>query len=105
MEPQEELLNDIINGIHFPDVDWTDIGPSGVSCSTSQFTDANGRFCDAPLGTCGTVAFTQTESQLIRIVPLNQNLYTVRTNNWTTSSSASGAGSISNASDIVRSRP
>ncbi len=105
MEPQEELLNDIINGMHFPDVDWRAIGPSGVSCSTSQFTDTNGKFCDAPLGTCGTVAFTQTETQLIRIVPLNQNLYTVRTNNGSLSSSASGAGSISNGSDIVRSRP
>jgi len=71
MEPQEKLTNRIINGTSFPDIDWDDVGPSGVGCST-QFTDTSGRFCDVPFGICGPIAFTETETQTIRIM-LNQN--------------------------------
>jgi len=103
MEPQETITNIIRNGAPLSDTDWTDIGSTGVGCS-SQFTDTNGRFCDVPFGICATIPFTETETQTIRIL-LNQNPYTVRTNNLTTTSSASGSGSVSNGSDIVRSRP
>lgn len=108
MEPQEEVTSEIINGSppFDPAPSWTDIGASRISY-TSQFTDVNGRFYDAPLGICGTAAFTGSFSQQIRILASNQNPYVVRSHSFTLSSSASGAGSISNGTggDIQKSRP
>jgi hypothetical protein len=89
---------------------WDDIGGPPDRFATSanfpslRFTDSNGRFYDVPFGACGIGPFTHTDTQPIRIVPLNQNLYLVRTNHFTITSSASGSGTISNGSDIFRAR-
>jgi Bacterial Ig-like domain (group 2) len=105
MEPQEEIINEFVNG--FPGIppspkpNWTDIGPTQYP-GTSQFTNA-GVFLDAPYGTCAFGAFVETYTQPISIL-LNGNRYTVRTNNWTTTSSVAAHGSISNGVDISKSR-
>ncbi len=105
MKPQERLTNSVVNGTSYGDPvpNWVDIGPTRIS-GTSRFTDANGQFLDAPYGLCGPGSFTHTEKQEISIVVGNKR-YSVRTNNITESSSASGAGSTSNGSDIQQSRP
>lgn len=105
MKPQERVTNSVLNGEAKPDPapNWGDIGPSRIS-GTSRFTDANGQFLDAPYGFCWPESFTHTEKQEISIVVGNKR-YAVRTNNITESSSAEGAGSTSNGSDIQKSRP
>ena len=105
MQPQERLTNSVINGtpVDDPKPNWGPIGPTRIS-GTSRFTDANGQFLDAPWGSCARGSFTHTEKQEIAIVVGNKR-YPVRTNNITESSSASGAGSTSNGSDIQKSRP
>jgi hypothetical protein len=98
MEPQERdpdigLLN------------WGDIGPSSYP-GTSQFTDPNGQFWDAPLGTCSNSGpFASSDTQYIQIL-LNGTAYPVRTNNWSTSSSFPGHGTINNGTggDVSKSR-
>jgi len=99
MEPQEK---DPALGMN----NWADLGPSPYP-GTSQFTDANGQFWDAPLGTCGPSSFSMNDTQYISIL-LNQHLYPLngfaKTNNWTTSSSSVGHGSITNGADISKSR-
>jgi hypothetical protein len=100
MEPQEE---DPILHLNT----WGDIGPSGYP-GTSQFTDGNGQFWDAPLGGCNPGApFSFTDTQYISIL-VNGTRYPatggVRTNNWSTSSSFPGHGSVSNGGDISKTR-
>jgi hypothetical protein len=100
MEPQEEDPDIGLNG-------WGDIGPSNYP-GTSKFTDANGQFWDAPLGRCSNVGpLSGTDTQYISIL-LNGGRYpvngAVRTNQWSTSSSFPGHGSISNGTDVSKSR-
>jgi hypothetical protein len=49
MEPQEEILNEVINGtpIGNPEPTWVDIWNANYPGST-QFTNAGGQFLDAP---------------------------------------------------------
>jgi hypothetical protein len=99
MEPQEKDPNLGLNN-------WADIGPSGYP-GTSQFTDANGQFWDAPVGVCATSSFFISDAQYISIL-VNGILYPLsgfaRTNNWTTSSTSVGHGSTTNHADIAKLR-
>jgi hypothetical protein len=105
MEPQETVTNQCINGsCSNPVPAFADIGPSRI-IGTSQFTDASGQFTDAPLGICGSIAFNATVTQTIRVLINGTTGYILRTNNFTTTGSATGQGAISNSSDISISRP
>jgi hypothetical protein len=99
MEPQER---DPALGMN----NWADLGPSNYP-GTSKFTDANGQFWDAPLGTCATSTFSMNDTQYISLL-VNGTRYpasgVARTNAWTTSSSSVGHGSITNHGDISKSR-
>jgi hypothetical protein len=79
-----------------------DICPSSVSTCTHT-TDANGQWHDAPYGACGATSFSFHFTQDITIV-MNGVIYPVRTNVVATSSSSAGHGSISNGSDISKTR-
>jgi len=108
MEPQEKVTNLVINGQHQPDPapNWVDFGPSNYP-GTAQFTDANGRTLDAPVGVCSGTPVTETATQQYSVLfkgtryPANGVL---RTNNWTMTSSSAGHGSINNGGDISKSR-
>ena len=108
MEPQEEVTNLIVNGVQRPDPvpQWADIGPSFYP-GTSQFTNANGQFVDAPLGICAIASFTDTFTQPISVLLSGQkySLVTgnVRVNYWSLQSTSSGHGSITNNNDVSRS--
>jgi hypothetical protein len=104
LEPQEEILNYSINGSDpfNPDPNWVDIGPTAYP-GTSQYTDTNGQFYDAPFGICTSSTFAETFTQPISIL-MNGTNYTVRANNWKTTSTAPGHGSTTNGSDISQSR-
>lgn len=107
MVPQETVTNLVINGGQpsnpFPTYD--DLGPSAIT-GTSRTTDANGQFLDAPLGICTNGAFTASFVQNIRVlIDSTQTSYHVRTNNFAVASTASGQGSVTNNSDIQKSRP
>jgi hypothetical protein len=105
MRPEERVTKAVLNDqdVGDPSPDWIAIGPTRIS-GTSKYTDANGQFVDAPWGFCYPQPFTHSEIQEISIVMGNKR-YPVRTNNISESSSASGAGSTSNGSDIQKSRP
>jgi hypothetical protein len=79
-----------------------DICPSRIS-TCKPTTDVNGIFHDAPLGGCGNGSFADSLAQNITII-LNGTPYPVRTNNFTVSSSSVTHGSISNGSDIIKTR-
>jgi hypothetical protein len=80
----------------------TDICPSRISTCTHT-TDVNGIFHDAPYGACSAGSFSLGLTQTIKII-FNGVNYTVRTNSVTISSSSSGHGSLSNGSDISKTR-
>ena len=81
---------------------WADIGPTRIS-GTSQFTNPSGQFVDAPYGFCyPTVSFTSWTQAISTLVKGQR--YTVRTNSISESSSSQGHGSITNNSDISKSR-
>jgi hypothetical protein len=105
LEPQEKVTNQIFNGgtPTDPAPNYQDIGPTRIS-GTSQFTDSNGIFFDAPYGACGPGSFTMTATQNIGIL-LGGTLYPVKTNNITVSTTGLGSGSLTNGSDVVKSRP
>jgi hypothetical protein len=105
MEPQEKVTNATFNGsaIADPQPNWSDIGPSRNS-QTSRFTNSNGQFVDAPYGACNNSGFTHTFQQDISIL-VGGKRYTVKTNSVSLSTSTSGQGSISNGTDIQKSRP
>ena len=111
MEPQEKILNEVVDKIARgnPEPNWTDIYNPAYPGS-SLYADANGQFLDAPFGTCfaGISGFVETFSQPISIKLDNIN-FIVRTNNWTTSSTGPGQGTITNGptapNDISKSRP
>jgi hypothetical protein len=101
MEPQEEFLNEVINGESYgnPDPNWVDIYNPSYPGST-QFTNSSGQFLDAPFAICSNVAFVETFTQPISML-MNGTNYTVRTNNWKTVTVAPGGhGTMSNGSDI-----
>lgn len=98
MEPQETDTNEYVNGQHKPDP-----VPSWSDFVVGTYTDSSGRFPDTPLGTCAEAGFTMADTQSISVL-LNGNRYVLRTNGWTTSSSSSGHGSITNSNDISASR-
>ena len=107
MVPQETVTNLVVNGVPRPDPfpTFDDLGPTNVT-GTSRTTDANGQFLDAPFGACANGPFTASETQDIRMLIDNtQNSYHVRTNNFAFASTTSGQGSITNNSDIQKSRP
>lgn len=104
MEPQEEIIDQVINGISSsPIPDWKDIGPSRISGS-SRFTSSGGQYLDAPLGICGSVPFRASADQEVSVL-VNGQRYPVRAQHLEISSSAQGQGEVSNALDISRSRP
>ena len=104
MEPQEKVTDTVFNGTPQGDPvpDWSDVGPSRIS-GTSQFTSSSGQFLDAPYGACADIPFTYTFKQQISIL-LKGKRYTVRTHNLTVSSSSQGHGTITNGSDVQKTR-
>jgi len=106
MVPQEKVTSAVFNGVSQGDPvpDWSDIGPSRIS-GTSRTTDSNGRFRDAPFGICFGAPFTYSFTQQISILMPNNTRRTVKTHNLSASSSSSGQGTISNGSDVQKSRP
>ncbi len=106
MEPAEFISNSKLNGQPFPSYDSTqfeDIGPNAYP-GTSQFTDANGQFLDAPVGFCANQSgFMFSFTQRIAI-PINNSLYTVRSNDISVTPGTVGHGSITNNSDISANR-
>ena len=81
---------------------WANIGPS-PGFMTTEFTDADGTYHDGPVGICSAVAFSTTLTQAVRIA-VTGSFYNVRTNPFTISGSSPGHGSISNGSDISKTR-
>ncbi len=79
-----------------------DICPSRVSTCTHT-TAPDGTWHDAPLEACFNKPFSISFSQTISMI-VGTVRYTVRTNDITISSTGSGHGSISNGSDISRTR-
>src|SRR5204862_492166 len=103
MEPKETLTNFFVNGIPQPSSPGlTNIGPTVVP-GTSQFTDANGGFLDAPLGGCYPLLNTFTGTQQIFIVA-GGIPYITRVNQLSGASSAPGTGTLTNGFDIEASR-
>jgi hypothetical protein len=105
MEPQEKLLNYVLNGgsSSNPFPNWRDVGPSPAVTGTSQYTDANGQFLDAPYGACATSGYlplTVTYDQPMSILVVGGSTnYAVRNNHATITSSAMGTGQITVTSD------
>jgi len=107
MEPQEKVTSEVLNGTSLGDPvpTFTDIGPSRIT-GTSQFTDSNGEFLDAPFGICEPFAISSyTFTQTIRVLASNQNPYVVKTHNLTATGTTAGHGTITNGSDVQSSRP
>ncbi|MGC2324450.1 MAG: hypothetical protein WA463_17585 [Terriglobales bacterium] len=104
MRPQEQILNEYWDGdlVGNPEPNWVDIWHQSYPGST-QFTNASGQFLDAPFGACTNAVFTDTFTQPISVL-LNGARYTVRTNNWSFSSTAPGHGSVTNGSDVKKSK-
>ena len=103
MEPQETLTDYVLNQIaQTGSSNFTDIGPTHVS-GTSQFTDANGTFLDAPVGGCYPINNTYSIRQQIFIL-VNGRRWIVRINDFSGSSTSAGSGSMTNGSDIQKSR-
>jgi hypothetical protein len=105
LEPQEQVLNAVFNGQPQGDPvpNWGDLGPSRIS-GTSQFTDSNGQFRDAPIGNCAAVSMTYTFRQNLSVL-YRGTRYPVRTGqNFTVTSTGVGTGQITNGSDINISR-
>lgn len=107
MVAQEKVTNAVYNGVSQgdPRPQFGDITPSRI-ISTRSITDENGQFVDAPFGACGLDPFTYTFTQDIRIlIDGTETAYNVRSHNLTVMGSTVGAGSITNGSDIAKSRP
>jgi hypothetical protein len=104
MRVQEKVLNWVFNGVNKGNIasDWVDVGPTEVS-GTSQFTDASGKFTDAPVGSCSSGSFTDSKNQLFSIL-IGGRRWNVRNHTLSTSSSAQHKGTISNGSDVQKSR-
>jgi hypothetical protein len=103
MIPQETLTDYVLNGVPQPgSPNFTDIGPTRIS-GTSRYTDVNGMFFDAPFGGCFSFPFTLSIRQQIFIL-VNGHRYIVRINDIDSSSSSVGHGTISNGSDIQKTR-
>jgi IPT/TIG domain-containing protein len=104
MEPKETLTNFFVNGIpQAGSPGLTNIGPFPGIPGTSQFTDANGGFLDAPVGFCPPVSNTSTITQQIFIVA-GGIPYITRVNQFSGGSSAPGSGTLTNGFDIEASR-
>jgi hypothetical protein len=101
MTPQEEITNINFNGITEPDEypQWHNIGPTPYP-GTSAATDANGRFIDAPFGTCANGAFVETSQQKISML-MNGINYVVRTSQWTITGTTALHGTVKNDSNDV----
>lgn len=80
---------------------WGDVGPNAVM--TTAYTNSDGTYDDAPLGTCASASFNMTVTQAVRM-DVNGGYYNVRTNSFTVIGSSAGHGSISNGSDINKTR-
>ena len=104
MNPQEKVLNWVVSGAPQgnPRPNWGDIGPTNVQ-GTSKLSDANGKFKDAPLGTCGFPSFEDSKDQQISIMYRGKR-YAVRSQTWHVTSEAREHGSITNNSDVQKSR-
>jgi len=101
MEPQEKLLNLVVNGVSKGDPVsvWTDVGPTKIA-ATSKFTYPVGTFYDAPYGACAPQAFSLSFTQPLSVLINGQYRYTVRTNNTSVAGQSDGHGVITNQSDI-----
>jgi hypothetical protein len=104
MEPQETITDVVVDGESREDLQptWIDIGPTPIS-GTSKFTNSSGQFIDAPYGGCYHDSFSEGWLQTISILVGGQRYY-VRTNVVTMSGYTQGHGSITNGSDIIKSR-
>jgi hypothetical protein len=102
MEPQETITGQIFNGTSQPNIGLGDIGPSRIS-GTSQFTDSNGRFKDAPYGICSAQSLFFQFTQNISIL-FQGTSYPVKTNVVNVLSSLPGHGSLTNNNDISAAR-
>lgn len=102
MVPQEEILDDVINGVNYGNTEfpWANIGPNpGMP---SIYTSASGQFWDEPFGVCASSALTNTFTQPISMLLSGIN-FTVRNNAWTVVSTVPNHGSITNGVDITKS--
>lgn len=107
MEPQEKVTSENLNGTSLGDPvpNFTDIGPSRIT-GTSQFTDSNGQFLDAPFGNCQPfVISSYSFTQNIRVLASNQNPYNLRTHTVNLTGTTAGHGTLTNGSDVQSSRP
>jgi hypothetical protein len=102
MEPQEQDLNYVFDGQNEgnPLPTWGDImgGSSGITAGRKN-TDSNGTFEDAPFGVCASAPFTATYTQPISVL-LNNQRFTVRTNNWSQTGTGPATGQTTNGTDI-----
>lgn len=109
MEPQETITNTNLTDKNYsgPTQEFyvpQDIGPQIRMSGTSKYTDMNGQFIDAPVGSCDDNPYTHTALQTIYIVVGQQALYTVRTQTNQESSSKVGHGEFTNGIDVQRRR-
>jgi len=75
------------------------VGPGNIVPNTN----ADGTYVDMPIGTCAQKVFTISETQAVQIA-ISSNAYSVRTNNFTITGTSAGHGSITNGSDISKTR-
>jgi hypothetical protein len=104
---QEKITNTMFNNVPQGDPvpNFQDIGPSRIT-GTSRTTDVNGQFIDAPYGFCFSSSGVYSFDQDIRVmIDGSMSNYNVRTNNVSVMATAVGSGSITNGSDIQKSRP
>jgi len=99
MTPQEKVLSLVLNGVPQgdPEPNWHNIAPNLYQ--PTAYTDSNGQFWDAAVGSCASVAFNSTYSQPIQILAHGIG-YPVRTNSWSEASASPNHGSITNNKDI-----
>jgi hypothetical protein len=96
MIPQEQVLNEVLNGtlVGNPVPSWTNLGlNAGMPTS---YTDSSGEFWDEPYGICTNFPIVLDTVQQPLAVVLNGTTYTLRTNYWSTVSAVPNHGSVTN---------
>jgi hypothetical protein len=95
MQPQEIIIDFIINGVPQPDPapNWANLGDP---------SDSNGQFKDTPLGVCAGFAVTETATQKISVL-YKGNRYpasgTLKTNSLRFTGLTAGHGRVCNGTD------
>lgn len=103
MEPQEQDLNYVFNGVNHgnPNPNWVDImGGTSKITAGRKYTDNQGTFEDAPFGVCSTSAFTATWTQPISVLVGSQR-YNVRSSNWKQTGTGPATGQTTNGVDVT----